>query len=49
VLWRRRGRATLDDVVELLHGIGVILMRIDAKLEIIVSDIGEDWDEEAES
>jgi len=29
---RRRDRATLDDVVELLRGIGTILMEIDAKL-----------------
>jgi hypothetical protein len=33
-VWRkRRTSATLDHVVELLHGIGVILMEIDAKLE----------------
>jgi hypothetical protein len=29
---RRRDRATLDDVVELLRGIGTILMEIDEKL-----------------
>jgi len=33
----------------LLQGIGIILMKIDAKLEIIVSDIGDDEDEEADS
>lgn len=46
VLWRRQ-RATLDDVVELLRGIGTILMEIDAKLERILRQNGGDEDEEA--
>jgi hypothetical protein len=46
---RRRERANLDDVVELLRGIGTILMKIDAKLEEIVSYIGGDGDEEADT
>jgi hypothetical protein len=45
----RRGRATLDDVVELLRGIGTILMEIDAKLERILPQNGGDEDEEAGS
>jgi hypothetical protein len=43
---RRQGRATLDDVVELLRGIGTILMAIDAKLERLLSGDGGDEDEE---
>jgi hypothetical protein len=43
----RRDRATLDDVVELLRGIGTILMEIDAKLQKILSQNGGDEDEEA--
>jgi hypothetical protein len=44
MLRRRRDAATLDDVVELLRGIGTILMRIDAKLHVIVHylDGGDD-------
>jgi hypothetical protein len=41
VLWRRREVATLDDVVELLHGLSVIVQAIDAKLERIVSLLEE--------
>lgn len=48
MLWKRQ-RATLDDVVELLRGIGTILMEIDAKLENIARRKGEDEDEEAGS
>jgi hypothetical protein len=43
---RRRERATLDDVVELLRGIATILMEIDAKLEEIARRNGDDEDEE---
>jgi hypothetical protein len=42
---RRRERATLDDVVELLRGIGTILIEIDAKLEDIARR-NRDEDEE---
>ena len=49
VLWRRRGGATLDDVVELLKGIGTILMEIDAKLARLVGPNEEDEDEEERS
>lgn len=45
---RRRPTATLDDVVEVLHGIGIILMEISAKLDNIATLIGEDDDEEDE-
>lgn len=48
VAWRRQ-RATLDDVVELLQGIGIILMDIDAKLEAIIRHVRGDEDEEADS
>ena len=41
---RRRQRATLEDVVELLRGVGTILMAIDAKLEEILSQNGGDED-----
>lgn len=47
MLWRRHEQATLDDVVELLRGIATILMRIDAKLERLFAEGGEDEDEEA--
>ena len=46
---KRQSGATLDDVVELLHGIGVILMEISARIEDIIQLIGEDEDEEADS
>jgi hypothetical protein len=43
---RRRDRATLEDVVELLRGIGTMLMKIDAKLEAVVQYLeGEDGEE----
>jgi len=46
---RRRERATLDDVVELLRGIGTTLMKIDSKLEELISYIDGEDDGEAES
>jgi len=46
---RRRPRATLDDVVEYLHGIVTILMEIDAKLDDIARQNGEDEDGEEEA
>ena len=45
--WRRQ-RATLDDVVELLRGIGTMLMKIDAKLEEVIRHLEGEDDEEAE-
>jgi hypothetical protein len=42
---RRRDRATLDDVVELLRGIGTILMEIDEKLARLLRAEGDDEDE----
>jgi len=45
----RRERATLDDVVELLRGIGTTLMKIDSKLEELISYIDGEDDGEAES
>jgi hypothetical protein len=44
VAWERRERATLDDVVELLRGIGTILMKIDEKLYLLL--YGEDEEDE---
>jgi hypothetical protein len=49
VWWRRQTSATLDDVVELLRGIGTILMEIDAKLQTIIRHMGVDDNGEAES
>jgi hypothetical protein len=46
MLRRRRERATLDDVVELLRGIGTILMEIDSKLQRLIRTIEGDDDEE---
>ncbi|MGH3079316.1 MAG: hypothetical protein ACRDPZ_14195 [Gaiellaceae bacterium] len=48
-MWWRGESATLDDVVELLRGIGTILMKIDAKLVEIIQHLEEDDDGEAES
>ena len=50
-MWRnrRRGSATLDDVVELLRGIGTILMKIDAKLDEIVQHLYGDEDGETDT
>jgi hypothetical protein len=42
---RRREGATLDDVVELLRGIGTILMEIDEKLARLLGAQGEDEDD----
>jgi hypothetical protein len=36
-------------VVDVLHGIGRMLMEIDAKLERLLRETGEDEDEEARS
>jgi hypothetical protein len=47
VVWRRRSTATLDDVVELLHGIGTILMEINAQLDRIAKHLKGDEDEAA--
>ncbi len=44
----RRERATLDDVVELLRGIGTILMEIDSKLQGLIRTIEGDDDAEAD-
>jgi hypothetical protein len=49
---RRRPRptaSTLDDVVELLAGIGQTLMAISAKLDAIAQLLGGDEDEEADA
>jgi len=48
-VWWRRERATLDDVVELLRGIGTMLMKIDAKLEEVIRYLDGEDDAEAES
>ncbi|HET7744191.1 MAG TPA: hypothetical protein VFK76_05560 [Gaiellaceae bacterium] len=42
---RRLERATIDDVVELLRGIGTILMEIDEKLARILAAKGGEDDE----
>jgi len=44
-----RSAATLDDIVEVLHGIGVILMAISAKLDEVIELMGGDEDEEADA
>lgn len=42
-MWqKRRRRATLDDVVELLDGLGTMLQVIDGRLEEIVSLLKEE-------
>jgi hypothetical protein len=41
---RWRGHATLDDVVELLQGVGVMLQKLDARLEKIVALLEEEAD-----
>jgi hypothetical protein len=46
VLRRRSKRRQLDEVLEVLHGIGTILMEIDYKLERLLQRIGDDEDEE---
>lgn len=46
MLRKRRTTATLDDVVEYLHGIATILMEIDAKLQRIARENGDDDGEE---
>jgi hypothetical protein len=50
---RRREReeqgTTLDDVVEVLQGIGVVAMAISAKLDQIVGMLGGQEDEEADA
>jgi hypothetical protein len=38
--------ATLDDVVEILAGIGRILQCVDAKLELVVAMLGDDDEED---
>ena len=48
-MWQRRERATLYDVVELLRGIGTMLMKIDAKLEEVIRYLDGEDDDEAES
>lgn len=46
-MWqKRRRRATLDDVVELLDGLGTMLQQIDARLERIVSLLEEEGGED---
>lgn len=48
-MWRRRDPpAQLEDIVELLQGIGTILMTIAARLEAIIELLGGDEDEEAD-
>jgi hypothetical protein len=39
--WNRREQATLDDIVELLAGLGRVLMGISARLDDII-DLLED-------
>jgi hypothetical protein len=41
MLWNRREQATLDDIVELLAGLGRVLMGISARLDDII-DLLED-------
>jgi hypothetical protein len=46
VWWRRKTEATLDDVVEVLHGFGLILTKIDARLQKIERYRRDDEDEQ---
>ena len=49
-MWRRREPpGQLEDIVELLHGIGTILMVISARLDAIIELLGWDEDEEADA
>ena len=48
VFWKRKERATLEDVIEFLQGIGTILMKIDSKPEEVVRHLEEEDDGEAE-
>jgi hypothetical protein len=45
VFWRRHSRGTLDDVVELLEGIGRILMEVSARLDELVDLVKGTGDE----
>ena len=45
MLWRRKRRATLDDVTEYLSGFGRMLQNIDAKLEEIVELLRNDGED----
>jgi hypothetical protein len=44
-VWRKERGADLDDVVEVLEGIGTTLMVLSARLERIVELLGGDDDE----
>jgi hypothetical protein len=39
MLWNRREQATLDDIVELLAGLGRVLMGISARLDDIIDPL----------
>ena len=45
-MWRRKSESTLDDVVEVLQGVGRMLQEIDGKLQEIIGILRGD-DEEA--
>ncbi len=47
--WNRRPKADLNDIVELLEGIGTMLMVISAKVETVVRLLKGDDDEEADA
>jgi len=47
VLQRRRRRSQLDEILEVLHGIGMMLMDISARLETVV-DLMKGGDGEGE-
>jgi hypothetical protein len=49
ILRKPKPESTLDDVVEVLHGIGQIVMSIDARLDGIVDILGGEDDEEADT
>jgi hypothetical protein len=49
-VWRRTEHgAELRDIVEVLHGIGIALMGISARLDRIIGLLGGDDDEEADA
>ncbi len=45
-MWRRKTESTLDDVVEVLEGLGQMLQVIDRRLEVIAGILRGDDEEE---
>jgi hypothetical protein len=45
MIWRRRKQRQLDEILEVLRGIGMMLMDISARLETVVDLIKGSYDE----